>query len=84
MFSETLTDSNGKQRKRYPYRLLMTPYHKLKSLLQAQQFLKPGLSFELLDTQAHAVSDNDAAGRLNHTHTLMLFKTISQRERKKA
>ena len=48
LFSETLTDSKGKQRKRYPYRLIMTPYDKFKSL-----------------PQAHAVSDNDAADRLN-------------------
>lgn len=32
LFSETLTDPRGKQRKRYPYRLSMTPYDKLKSL----------------------------------------------------
>lgn len=35
LFSETLTDPRGKQRKRYPYRLSMTPYDKLKSLSQA-------------------------------------------------
>ncbi len=41
LFSETVTDPKGKKRKRYPYRLLMTPYDKLKSLPQAQGSSNP-------------------------------------------
>jgi hypothetical protein len=26
LFPETLTDAKGRQRKRYPYKLMMTPY----------------------------------------------------------
>ena len=32
LFPVIITDSKGKQRKRYPYQSLMTPYEKLKSL----------------------------------------------------
>ena len=53
LFSETLTDPRGRQRKRYPYRLSMPPYDKLKSLPQAHSFLKPGVTFEKLDALAH-------------------------------
>ncbi len=46
LFVETITDANGKQRKRYPYRLMMTPYEKFKSLPRAASFLKPGIDFD--------------------------------------
>jgi transposase InsO family protein len=30
LFAETVTDAKGRERKRYPYKLMMTPYEKLK------------------------------------------------------
>ena len=57
LFAETITDPKGRQRKRYPYKLMMTPYEKLKSLPNAEQFLKNGITFEQLDAQALAMSD---------------------------
>jgi transposase InsO family protein len=80
LFAETITDAKGRQRKRYPYRLMMTPYEKLRSLPSAVQFLKPGLSFEILDAQANAMSDNEAAERMNKTRAT-LFKTIFNRSK---
>lgn len=58
-------DSRGRVRKRYRYDNLMTPYDKLRSLPEAQQYLKAAITFEQLDDQAHAMSDNEAARRLN-------------------
>ena len=83
LFAETITDTKGRQRKRYPYHLMMTPYEKLKSLPDADQFLKPGITFELLDREAHALSDNEAAKRLNKAREA-LFKTIHTRSKKAA
>jgi transposase InsO family protein len=80
LFAETITDAKGRQRKRYPYKLMMTPYEKLKSLHLAEQFLKPEITFQQLDTQAKALSDNDAAQRLNDARA-MLFKTIFNRSK---
>jgi transposase InsO family protein len=80
LFAETITDAKGRQRKRYPYKLMMTPYEKLKSLHQAQQFLKPGITFLQLDAQASAVSDNEAALRLNNARAI-LFRTILNRSK---
>lgn len=80
LFAETITDAKGRQRKRYPYTLMMTPYEKLKSLLKADQFLKSGITFEQLDAQATAMSDNDAAQRLNDARVI-LFKTIFNRSK---
>ena len=79
-FAETITDANGRQRKRYPYPRMMTPYEKLKSLHWAEQFLKPEITFQQLDTQATAMSDNDTARRLNDARTT-LFKTIFNRSK---
>jgi hypothetical protein len=76
-FAETLTDAKGRQRKRYPYQLMMTPYEKLKSLSEAAQFLKPGVTFAHLDALAASISDNEAAEKLNEART-RLFKLISQ------
>ena len=80
LFAETITDAKGRQRKRYPYELMMTPYEKLKSLHEAHQFLKPEITFRQLDTQASAMSDNDAAQRLNEARAT-LFKTIFNRSK---
>ena len=83
LFAETITDVKGRQRKRYPYQLMMTPYEKLKSLDHAEQFLKPGITFEQIDAQANAMSDNEAVQRLNDARAI-LFKTIFNRSKKAA
>ena len=77
------TDSKGKQRKRYPYDALKTPYEKLKSLPRAATYLKPGLSFGILDAIAHEQSDNEAADQLQKARR-QLFKLIHERDRKRA
>jgi hypothetical protein len=59
---------------------MMTPYEKLKSLHEAQRFLKPGITFHQLDAQASAMSDNEAAQRLNDARAI-LFKTIFNRSK---
>lgn len=80
LFAETTTDTKGRQRKRYPYKLMMTPYEKLKSLPDSEQYLKTGMTFRQLDTLAGAISDNEAAQHLNDARTI-LFKTIFNRSK---
>jgi len=75
LFPETRTDRKGKQRKIYPYGKMMTPYEKFKSLPNASQYLKPGLSFEILDAIAYQISDNEAADQLQKARR-KLFNTI--------
>ena len=74
-FPETTTDHKGKERKIYRYENMMTPYDKLKSLPSASDYLKPGVSFEILDKVAHQISDNQAADQLQKARQ-KLFKTI--------
>ncbi len=77
-FPETRTDDKGKQGKIYRYENMMTPYDKLKSLPDAKDYLKPGVSFEILDKVAHQISDNQAADQLQKARR-ELFKTIHGR-----
>ncbi len=77
-FPETRTDEKGKERKIYLYENMMTPYDKLKSLPNAKEYLKPGVSFEILDKIAYQISDNEAADQLQRARR-KLFKTINGR-----
>lgn len=83
LFAETIIDAKGRSRKRYPYKLMMTPYEKLKSLDTSEQFLKPGITFKQLDALAGSMSDNEAALRLNNARAL-LFETIFNRSKNAA
>ena len=82
-FAETITDPKGKIRKRYLQKNMMTPYEKLKSLPKANDFLKPGITFTQLDSVATAISDNEAARRLNEARN-KLFQSIHYRSKRAA
>ena len=60
---------------------MMTPYEKLKSLPGAEAYLKPGLSFAILDEIAYAMSDNQAADRLQKARQ-KLFHAIREQDLK--
>lgn len=77
-FPETRTDPKGKERKVYHYEMMMTPYEKLKALPKAEDHLKPGITFEILDATAHRLSDNQAAALLQKARQ-QLFTTIHDR-----
>lgn len=53
------TDEKGKKKK--IYNLYQTPYDHLKSLPNAETFLKKGITFEILDKIAYSHSDNEFA-----------------------
>ena len=82
-FPETVTDAKGKERKKYRYKDMMTPYEKFKSIPEAKQYLKDGITLEQLDAQAAKMSDNDAASALNNARK-KLFKDISAAMKKRA
>ena len=44
-FLVAIVHKKGKQQKKYPYKNMMTPYDKLKLILNTEQYLKPELSF---------------------------------------
>ena len=70
-------DKKGRIRKRYRYEDMMTPYDKLKSLPEAESYLKPGMTFARLDAIASEYSDNEAAKRMNEAKA-KLFQLINK------
>ncbi|NOI26707.1 hypothetical protein [Vibrio mediterranei] len=82
-FPEIKTDSKGKQRKVYKYANMMTPYEKLKSLPNAESYLKEDITFEILDEIAMEMSDNEAAERLQNARKI-LFNQIFEQSKKRA
>lgn len=61
-FATNYTDRRGKIKKKYES--YMTPYEKLKSLPNAVQYLKEGVTFEMLDKIAYQFSDNEWAEKM--------------------
>jgi len=55
----------------------MTPYEKLKSVPQAQNYLQPGLTLQQLDDIANQMSDNEFAERTVKARS-NLFNHISR------
>ena len=76
-FPVEVVRDDGRVTKRYPYANVATPYEKLRSLDDAERFLKPGVSFAELDALALSVSDLGAAARVNASRT-ELFRAIER------
>ena len=79
-FATVITDKKGKEKKIYKPENYMTPYERFKSLPNAQQYLKPGITFEILDKIAYQMSDNDFAEEMQKAKEKLFknFKYIPQ------
>jgi len=71
-------DRKGKTKK--VYQTYQTPYERLKSLPNAQKYLKPGITFEKLDQKAYTKSDNEWADLMQKAKEELFknFKFTSQ------
>ena len=76
-FPVSVIDPKGKIRKTYPYEMVRTPYERLKSLPQAESYLRPSVTFEKLVTIANQMSDNQFAERMVNARS-NLFQQISR------
>ena len=76
-FPVSVIDLKGKIKKAYPYKMVRTPYEKLKSLPQAESYLRPSVTFETLDAIANQMSDNQFAERMVKARS-NLFQQISR------
>lgn len=77
-FPDVTVLKNGKKKIRYPAENYMTPYEKLKSLPNWQQYLRPGVTEETLEAQANAKTPNQA-GREMQEAKVKLEKIIHMR-----
>lgn len=76
-------DDKGKQRKRYPYSAMMTPFEKLKSIENVNGFLKEGITLEQLDAFANQMTDTQATSQLQLAKQ-KLFKAINEQMKSSA
>ena len=61
----------------------MTPFEKLKSMAQVDDYLKTGVSIEQLEVFSYEMTDNEASEQLNVARS-KLFKTIQEQTQAKA
>lgn len=71
-FATVTLDERGKRRREYKLEDYATPYEKLKSLPQAAQYLKPGISFAQMDKRAKAMSDTECASKMRAAKAKLL------------
>jgi hypothetical protein len=69
----TINDK-GKRKRTYPPDNYTVPYEKLKSLPNAEQYLKPGITFAQLDKIAYSQSDIDFKTDMNKARTTLFVK----------
>jgi len=73
-FATTITDKKGKQKK--IYNTYQVPYERLKSLPEAEKYLKDGVTFAQLDKIAYEKSDNQFAALMQKAKQ-ELFKSFN-------
>jgi transposase InsO family protein len=71
-FATVSVDARGKRQRRYKPGDYATPYEKLKSLSEAEQYLKPNLAFAQLDQAANRMSDTECAKRMGAAKSKLL------------
>lgn len=74
-FATTVIDRKGKEKK--VYKTYLTPYEKLRSLPNAEKYLKPIINFKYLNQIAKEKSDNEFAA-LMQKNKVELFKNFRQ------
>jgi hypothetical protein len=79
-FPVDTVDAKGKIKKTYPHNQIKTPWQRLQSIPKYPLYLKPGITPENLEQQANAMSDNQAAKRVQQSRRL-LFLSINRRSK---
>lgn len=82
-FSKEEVDEKGKIKKVYPYENIMTPYEKLKSLDNVEQYLNEDISFEKLDLKMMKYSDLESARRLRIARKELFHIIFSEDKKEK-
>jgi DNA-binding protein H-NS len=76
-YAKIINKTNGKEIKIYRQKDYKIPYEKLKSLPSAAQYLKLGITFQMLDKIAYKQSDNETAEIMRKAKEI-LFQKIKQ------
>ena len=77
-FAEEKTNAKGKIKKIYRYKNIATPYEKLKSLPNAESYLRPDVCFEELDKKAIRMTDLESAKQLANARSKLFEKIFDK------
>lgn len=75
-FPVSVIARRGKIKKTYPYREVMTPCERLKTVSNAQSYLRPGVTIEKLGTIANQMSGNQFAERMANARSKLFQRII--------
>jgi len=70
-------DKKGKIKKKYRYQDYMTPYEKLRSIPDAQIYLKESITLERLDKKAKRYTDNEMAKKVQLERDKLFDKILA-------
>jgi transposase InsO family protein len=76
-FPTEVMDKKGKIKKKYRYQDYQTPYEKLKSIPDAQKYLKDGITLEMLDKKAKRYTDNEMAEKVQLARDRLFDKIVA-------
>ena len=76
LFAVEVTDGRGRVKKRYPQDNVATPYDRLRTLPDAERFLRPSVTFETLDRIALATPGLEAARNVQRARA-QLMRTLA-------
>jgi transposase InsO family protein len=76
-FPITVKDKKGKIKKKYRYQDYMTPYEKLRSIPDAQIYLKESITLEMLDKIARRYTDNEMAKKVQLERDKLFDKILA-------
>lgn len=79
-FATVTVDEKGRRRKKYE--MYQTPYERLKSLDNAGQYLRTGMSFEALDKVADQETDNESAANMQKAKGRLFEKLGHHKKRR--
>lgn len=73
-YATVVTSPRGKRKRTYRHKDYRTPYEKLTSLESWAEYLKPGITAEVLKRQAEAQSDTESARRMQKAKLTLLAR----------
>lgn len=73
-YATVTTNERGKRKRTYRHKDYRTPYEKLRSLPEWEKNLKEGITAEMLQSQAEARSDTEAAQRMQKAKVALLTR----------
>jgi Integrase core domain len=69
-------DRKGRIKKKYLYSKINTPFEKLKSIPQVENYLRPGVTLQKMETYAQQLSDNQFAERMVKARSNLFKQTL--------